>query len=377
MLGDDFARRGPVGRTPSPNSPLAPEDRERYLTAFERKLDAIEGFLETGRQDYLDVGRQSVGRFNHGPSPPPPAAAPQPHPSRPIPSPAASPIGADYPEPSPTWLEEVKQLQHKVARLKAREVELNQRQRNRHENMEAVAADIPDILTAKFLEIEGVVAESRKAVCGQHTESIKKDLQALTYIANERCNALNKLFEIKLTQIGQETEGRLFGGSSGHLEKRICDLEEDNYVLRRRLQEEDGLRSARELELKNICVEQAKEIEDLRRLIDGTGKYVDPALPRDDAWTGVEVADLQLSEEKRRAILETHSQGLVRVTRATGQAARAGLKVGDVVTWVNTSHRTLDAADLHNALGKMRPGDAATLMVRRGRTDKEVNLVYD
>lgn len=34
-----------------------------------------------------------------------------------------------------------------VARLKAREVELNQRQRNRHENMEAVAADIPDILT--------------------------------------------------------------------------------------------------------------------------------------------------------------------------------------------------------------------------------------
>eukprot|EP00667_Euglena_gracilis_P011578 EG_transcript_11847 len=362
-IAEDIVRITPsmTRGSASSTSALDAEERERCLAACERQLDAIERHLPLLEGSRGGSPSASIKTASHRP--------------------LSSPHGGDveYPQPSAAWLEEVRQLQAKVARLKAREQELNQRQKHRHENMQLASADVPDLLTAKFLEVESSLAESRRGVIAQHGELVAKDMHALAFISNERCNALNKLFELKLERVGDAPLRRQpQSGSPDYLEKRILDLEEDNYALRRRLQDEDGRRSARELELKNICIEQAKEIEDLRQLLGGgPGRAGAAEAPADGLWSGIEVADIQLSEEKRQAILDTHSHGVVRITKVGGQALRAGLKVGDVVTWVNTAHRTVDAGDFHNAMSKMRLGDAATLMIRRGRTEKEVTLVCE
>ena len=171
--------------------------------------------------------------------------------------------------------------------------------------------------------------------------------------------------------------------SYAHLDNRIRDLEADNYQLRMRLQEDDGRRSAREVELKQICVEQAKEIEDLHMQLSRACSMEAPSHAYASSsvtippWLGVEVATSQVSEAKRQAMLQTHSQGAVRITGLSAQAVKAGLKVGDLITWVNTSHRTLDSTDFYNALGKVQNGDMATLMIRRGRQEKEIRLELD
>ena len=106
-----------------------------------------------------------------------------------------------YPEPSAEWLEEVSWLQVKVAQLSAREAELQARQRNRMMNIEEAAEANEAALQTKTVHVEERANDRIQAIVEQYNDLCMKDLKALVYISNERCNALNALFEMKLKQV--------------------------------------------------------------------------------------------------------------------------------------------------------------------------------
>ena len=65
-------------------------------------------------------------------------------------------------------------------------------------------------------------------------------------------------------------------------------------------------------------------------------------------------------EEKRAADVDSG----VRVVRADGPAAEAGVQPGDIILSVN-SHRVSSAEDLRSQVSKMRDGSVAALLVMR------------
>lgn len=295
-----------------------------------------------------------------------------------------------YPEPSAEWQLEVAALQDRVADIQRQEADLAELEAQRNDKYNREWNRLTDHLQESGSALHANQLEEVKSMVERHSKLRVEELEEMVRIANERCNTLNRLFEIKLNQKpglhgaaeptprpwpppapANPTHPHTNNGSGEtrrlhlrvkQLEAQVHQLQSENEALRTDLADTAGSRQ-REEELRRICAEQARELE--ARMHPPSGGGVED----DFSHVGVQVTNAVVPGG-----LRAESQSGVRVTRTVAPAAEAGVRVGDVITWVTTSTRVTDVHDFANGVGKARLGDSVTLLVRRGTQEKRIDL---
>eukprot|EP00993_Chasmostoma_nieuportense_P001973 NODE_2807_length_1086_cov_18.117831_g2677_i0.p1 GENE.NODE_2807_length_1086_cov_18.117831_g2677_i0~~NODE_2807_length_1086_cov_18.117831_g2677_i0.p1 ORF type:complete len:337 (-),score=89.70 NODE_2807_length_1086_cov_18.117831_g2677_i0:76-1002(-) len=270
------------------------------------------------------------------------------------------PVG--YPEPSLDWQAEVSSLQEKAKLLSAQEqeCELQRAQRDKEflEHSSTLMSQFESVL--KDLRQQGTTNTSRTLAA--HHVYINKVVEELIALSNDRCNTLNRLFEMRLEQMQQPDKSQPIHQKMQQLEAKLLQVEEENYALKMRYYKEDLGKGSREQELKKLCVEQARELENL--------KAVRRKLTSDFSHIGVEVSDTKLAAKS----ISAESLSAVKVISVLPPATHAGLKGGDVITWVTSSIRVTDVSDFRNAVAPVRYGDQLSFIAQRGTRELQLDV---
>eukprot|EP00998_Keelungia_sp_KM082_P004425 NODE_1561_length_1293_cov_50.829331_g1547_i0.p1 GENE.NODE_1561_length_1293_cov_50.829331_g1547_i0~~NODE_1561_length_1293_cov_50.829331_g1547_i0.p1 ORF type:complete len:318 (+),score=58.78 NODE_1561_length_1293_cov_50.829331_g1547_i0:73-1026(+) len=280
--------------------------------------------------------------------------------------------GMDYPEPSQSWKEEVSQLRDRAAELAVAQEQLAERVTEAqalHPVLRDELDEMADTGRDRFLKLRQEASDEVQSASDRAYSAREKDLDALLKISEEKCAILQKMIAVpRADSPPPRSEDDNLQKKVKRLERRVAQLENENNDLRMRYNQEDEDRAVREAELKKLCVEQARELEALAASA-GRGAGGSESTY---ATLGVDVSDSMTVFQSGSVNTTAHSG--VRVRRATGPALAAGLKAGDLISWVTTTNRITDSSDLRHAVNKARLGDTISMMVQRGNQEEQINI---
>lgn len=272
---------------------------------------------------------------------------------------ASLPLGQlNYPEPTQEWQAEVATIQEQVLKLRQLETDNEENRIQQQQASQTQMEYIYEVFKSSLMEIKKDNEDAIIGVLQNLQQDHIKMMIAMENISNERCDALNKIFEARLgqNQSDRTTDNSSYYNWNSDTRSRIQQLEEENKKMKMELETREIDRGLREKELKKLCVEQAAELDEMR----SHGTDI-----RDLGIEVMEITDHNFNPEE---------ENVLEIARCSTQALEAGIHSGDIINYVSTMKRVFKSRDLDEAIRNARTGDIVHFSLVRGgkRIEREL-----